>query len=205
MSRKINAARLVTLAKFIAPIKEEKFDLRSWGSHDGSLDQHDLEVFGINTKTKKDEVKFCPTADQLGDACGTTACALGWAGTIPEFQKDGLKLEMFAEVYTGDNGKEFVVDSTLVTLRRNKKRVLDTFEAGAAFFGIDEEDSYELFDPARYSTGNSEIQPPHVCVKIGALLFNNGHYVEAGEVLSLPQVKNLIERQHDVLEMSVDV
>ena len=82
-TRQINVDRLVKLATFLAPIKEEKFDLDSWGNHEGFLDEHDVNLFGLNPDKAQ---KFCPTSDQLNNACGTTACALGWAGTIPEFQ-----------------------------------------------------------------------------------------------------------------------
>lgn len=31
------------------------------------------------------------TTEQLQGPCGTKACALGWAGSMPEFQKEGLQ------------------------------------------------------------------------------------------------------------------
>lgn len=40
-------------------------------------------------------------ADWKGDAklCGTTACAIGWATTIPEFRKLGLRLDNYGDPY----------------------------------------------------------------------------------------------------------
>jgi len=52
--------RLLTLAVKLAQVDEEQFDMRVWGQHDPDADHE-------------------PSAKNY---CGTSACALGWAGTI---------------------------------------------------------------------------------------------------------------------------
>lgn len=64
--KKVHAQRLLKLAKFLDELPEERFDLATW--------------VGRSWKGKQDL------------SCGTTACALGWACTIPEFRKLGARL-----------------------------------------------------------------------------------------------------------------
>lgn len=59
--------RLLALAKRLDTVPEEKFDYSCW----------------ISSKTNPD----------LIHGCKTTACALGWACTMPQFQKLGLVFE----------------------------------------------------------------------------------------------------------------
>jgi hypothetical protein len=58
--------RLLKLAKFLRTVKPERFDMGTWvgGDWDGKPDL----------------------------SCGTRACAMGWATTIPEFRALGLRL-----------------------------------------------------------------------------------------------------------------
>lgn len=59
----MNTERLLKLAEKLDTVPEDRFDLSSWADD-----------------------RFMP-----GD-CGTTACAVGWACTIPEFNEAGLRL-----------------------------------------------------------------------------------------------------------------
>lgn len=59
--------RLLSLAKFLEKLPRERFDYESW--------------VGDDWKGKEDL------------SCGTTACALGWATTIPSLRKAGLRLK----------------------------------------------------------------------------------------------------------------
>lgn len=61
-------------------------------------------------------------------SCGTAACAMGWATTIPEFQQLGLRLVAFSR-YGG----------------RPQFYGYQDFEAAVAFFRIDECDANMLF------------------------------------------------------------
>ncbi len=66
IERAESARRLLVLADFLDTIPLKRFDYETWA--------------GASWKGKKDL------------SCGTTACALGWATTIPAFKKLGLKL-----------------------------------------------------------------------------------------------------------------
>lgn len=69
-------------------------------------------------------------------ACGTPACVGGWACTIPEFRKAGLRL---VPDYAGGT-------KSMPTYRRHH-----TFDAMAMFFGPDAERE-GVFDGSGYST-----------------------------------------------------
>ncbi len=71
--------------------------------------------------------------------CGTTACAMGWATTIPEFKKAGLKRRPCG--------------SSKVCMVKFGDR-FGSFEACASFFEISEDDSYYLFDPGDSKLGD---------------------------------------------------
>jgi hypothetical protein len=58
--------RLLSLADFLDNLPPERFDLKVWV---GKTWRGDADI-----------------------SCGTTACALGWASAVPEFQKLGLVL-----------------------------------------------------------------------------------------------------------------
>lgn len=66
--------RLLKLADFLDKLPRSRFNYASW--------------VGKDWKGKKDL------------SCGTTACALGWATTMPTFRKLGLR--MFVDRYDGD-------------------------------------------------------------------------------------------------------
>ena len=79
--------RLIALADLLDGLPEGKFDFGTWGS--------------VN--------KSAPAgADALREAnlCGTTACALGWAPSLPFAKRLGFKLEVFEHpLLTGGNFK----------------------------------------------------------------------------------------------------
>lgn len=73
----ITRERLLKLCDFmesLPPEADQHFHMRTFFSHQGDH-EHELAA--------------TPTVDQLL-SCGTTACALGWASTIHEFQSLGL-------------------------------------------------------------------------------------------------------------------
>lgn len=66
--KKVHARRLLKLADFLDTLSEDRFDFGTW--------------VGCGWEPGEDLV-----------SCGTTACALGWATAIPEFQKLGLRMK----------------------------------------------------------------------------------------------------------------
>ncbi len=120
MNRTVSNRRLLKLANFLATsVPKEQFD---------------YEV--IAESPPGEEIK-----DTVGLSCGTSACALGWAGTIPEFRKRGLRLEINeedptqADVTFRPEGEDYSVNS------------YKNLHAGAIFFGISNEEADTLFNP----------------------------------------------------------
>jgi hypothetical protein len=72
----MNKERLLKLATFLDTVPAEKFDLKDWRRSGGEVEEGNLSS----------DV----TDEQLLGDCGTTACAFGWACTMPEFQALGL-------------------------------------------------------------------------------------------------------------------
>lgn len=67
----MDVERLTILAKFLETVPDDKLNMLSWRNN---VAKNDVEV--------SDE-------DLIHD-CNTTACAMGWACTIPEFKEAGL-------------------------------------------------------------------------------------------------------------------
>jgi len=74
--------------------------------------------------------------------CGTACCAMGWAGSIPEFRLDGLMSGWFK----GDDELFY---------RSPEGPIYDGWEVPDKFFEISGEESRYLFDENRYSMGVS--------------------------------------------------
>jgi hypothetical protein len=83
---KLAVKRLTTLATFMEKLPasaNKHFKMRQWFLHTGDH-EHDIG-FEVERKDM--------------NHCGTVACALGWAATVPSFRKAGLKLHQ-----TGGSG-----------------------------------------------------------------------------------------------------
>lgn len=94
--------RLLRLADFLEKLPRNRFDYSEWVGEDWEGDQ-DL-------------------------SCGTTACALGWATTIPSLRKAGLRLSEVGSV--------------------TDKAHCDGFEAAAKVFDVTVSDAQFLFQPS---------------------------------------------------------
>lgn len=109
--------RLLRLATYLVNLPPQvKFDMTSWGEH-----------------AKAHE----PVKDNY---CGTSACALGHAGMIPEFNRAGLRLEWHKR--TREEQQAY---------KQPKWFAIPTFgdatekEAGRLFFGLSDQESDHLF------------------------------------------------------------
>lgn len=113
---RVFALRLLKLARFLDTLPPERFYFGRWAS------------------------AVCI------DDCGTTACAMGWATTIPAFRKLGLRL-------FNNNGFPWVGmegDDSFYWQSNPEK-------AGAAIFGLDEEEFSFLFLPREDLDGEREM------------------------------------------------
>lgn len=85
--------------------------------------------------------------DRWMHQCGTVACALGWACTIPEFKAAGLYIE---EVHPG----KFLPVFEPGNIRSGER--YSGYDAAKAFFELEREEVWRLFNPDRYVGGSQE-------------------------------------------------
>ncbi len=151
--------RLLTLAWFLDELPADVFDITSWFDAGKSRAFGDgLNVDGKTLKpvndilTARASVKAGVTPAQM-HACGTTACAMGWAATIPSFRRAGLTVKTGG---ISGNVEYNGFDGTL---------------AAVDFFKISRSDAYNLFLPGGYHNG-SQATPKDVARKIRAVVEN---------------------------------
>lgn len=122
MPNKLGRHRLFVLARFLSLLRDDRFDLKHWRSDDFDV---------------KD--------------CGTTACAGGWATTLPSFRRAGLK-------FTHD------VDFGLTPTFQDKIG----YFALEDFFNINNSISFAFFCPEKYVS--SSTPPKRVAQRITTYL-----------------------------------
>ena len=122
----------------------------------------DMSVFGHHLGDHK------PTeADH--NHCGTSACALGWAGLNPKFNSLGLVSRWETE-YNADETK--LESSLTITCRGH-----EGFSAGAVFFGLAHGAAEHLFDPDEYEDFYPEdITAQVVAQRVRDLINNRGRF-----------------------------
>jgi len=184
----MHAKRLAHLAIFLATVKPKKFDLSAWAEHDGVIDEGDKKVLGIDQALRhKTDCKITPTADQLAHTCGTTACALGWAGSLPEFQKEGLQLVIPVRKICAPDNTHTEILWAHVKYKSAGKRPMKDFKAGEAFFGLTSEQSLYLFDPIYYDRRYP--LPVDVTDRIEEMLRDEGYKALANKVAKCPRYR----------------
>ena len=112
------------------------------------------EVFNLATWVGNDDVPW-EGKDDL--SCGTSACAMGWATTIPEFKEMGLRLEQ-----TTRNGQGFIAFGEF-----------KHFEAAAKFMDITLKEAEYLFNPDQYPD-DEDTSRLQVCDRIENFVDNGG-------------------------------
>ena len=123
--KSVYAKRLIKLAEFLEDLPRKQFSYEQW--------------VGFDWKGAPDL------------SCGTTACAFGWATTIPAFRRLGLRLKQY-----GNRGIPALNGSRL-----NPSRAAEA--AAAHVFGLDEQGFLDLFIPGR---NESDATPRYVAKKI---------------------------------------
>ena len=106
--------RLQTLANFLRTVPPERFDLENWRSAPHTS---------------------LPITDEDLKTCGTTACAVGWACSMPAFKAEGLYYNGHMPVYAP-------VDA----------QPLSYWRAVEEFFGLSYIEARWLFSDKCYST-----------------------------------------------------
>lgn len=111
--------RLLKLADLLDTLPPNRFDYNEW--------------VGKNWKGNPDL------------SCGTTACALGWATTIPEFRELGLRL---IEVRSYNFKYSFVCMLQFFEAGKHLNYWDSVCNATQTIFGLDEHDTEYLFTPS---------------------------------------------------------
>ena len=137
-------------------IPPEKFDMKLWMrvSFTALSDLHKSSVY--------DDLVLEPINANI---CGSAGCALGWATTIPSFEKAGLRL--FNKVKK--DGNTLTSWGCIVRLVNPKtgEFIASTYDAAAIFFGITYDEAVGLFSFWEYGP---EPTPKSVARKIRKLL-----------------------------------
>lgn len=127
--------RLLILAKFLRTVPRERFKMQQW-------------VTG----------QFCGKAQEpKHNECGTAACVIGWACTIPAFKRDGLFLHSFRPTWYDEN------DVPRLTPKYKRRT---SWDAVRAFFGLPPETSATLDEfPEDYLFGAHNSNSPTQAAK----------------------------------------
>jgi hypothetical protein len=114
-----SAKRLLLLADFLEELPPGRFDYAQWA--------------GMDWQGKEDL------------SCGTSACALGWATTMPVFRRLGLRLVKNA----------YGLGAVCMAGQDTVTAGIDTsFNAAAEVFKLDDEEAEFLFGPERDYCGD---------------------------------------------------
>lgn len=150
--------RIMRTALMLLTIPPAKFDLNSWASHkDDRIDAEDQCKLGVDI-SEMEQGESCnlrPNITTLAHTCGTTACALGYAGSIDENIAEGLQLifGVYKTKWYSDLGGIAMMGSHVeytTHTASGRKITYRDFVAGAKFFGISVNESHNLFAPSSY-------------------------------------------------------
>lgn len=144
VSQKTGDKRLLVLAAFLRTLKRERFNYSEWVGSDWQ------------------------GASDL--SCGTQACALGWATTIPAFRRLGLRLYRYEGIGVGQVG--------LFETGRSKAYESDPFGAAEQVFGLSTGEALYVFAPS--DGGEHKATPKRVATKIE-------RFVESGHRIPRPR------------------
>ena len=135
----MNTRRLLALANKLDTVPRKQFNICKWVGHDW--------------KGKPDL------------SCGTVACAMGWATTMPLFRKLGLRLDLAPD--------PAVWADVVIKTKSGVYVARDGYESARTLFDIDDDTATSLFSGSEYRrderTGEvdtQEVTPKRVAKKI---------------------------------------
>lgn len=109
--------------------------------------------------------------------CGSAGCALGWATTIPEFRRAGLKLVDYLPVFIPTSPAEAARcdQRCQETWKEPAPPAFQGYAAGTFFFGLTHEEVDSVFDPNGYpevfeTDSNRTVTPKMAAKKIRAVV-----------------------------------
>lgn len=125
---RIGNRRLLKLASFLKKLPRERFDYSCW--------------VRTNWKGKPDF------------SCGTKACAMGWATTIPAFRRLGLYM-----YYLGEDA-----GGRIRLKRKGQRDIYGGFDSAGALFHLNNDDAVFLFSAT--TTNEFKATPKQVARKL---------------------------------------
>lgn len=118
--------------------------------------------------------------------CGTTACVVGWAGSLRPFQRLGLKWDPLVHdaegyVVSGDNRVDFVPKTDLDKIyakfyeQETGEKPYGSVDAGGVFFGLTQDEAHNLFaNYGEYEQGSDDdITPKQIARVLTAIVKKN--------------------------------
>lgn len=170
---KFHAQRLAKLARYMKTVDEDQFYLGNW--IDGNYNNLPKLVDVVNAEIRPGHI----VTQEVLHSCGTTACLLGHAATMPEFRKRGLKLIIRSYHYYGvvKNVSRAVIRGEVVLRDEHTNLIIayDSIRAGQYFFGLDYQEALELFTERGYGgVEYYDIKPYHTVDLIISTLCAHG-------------------------------
>lgn len=167
---RFHAKRLAKLANHMKTIEADTFNIDTW-----------IDGQSINSNkiwmAKIEEHQFV-TNNQI-NVCGTTACLLGHAAAMPEFRKRGLKLFVSAIKHNGNQGQIYG-NVHLYDEHTNRQLTTSSFESGMIFFGLTQQESYDLFSNDGYT--HFPVKPKH-CVALIKKIIKTHDYKDIADTI----------------------
>lgn len=161
----VSQRRLTKLAERLETLPRKAFNIDGWAGNRNphSYSRHDipreaLNAFGNNLKEDLDPEKAI--------SCGTTACACGWATTIPSFRRRGFRMHIDKSDGTGI--VEFEGEYGFAAAE--KFFDLPNYELTAHFFSPD---SYSK----EYTTNDNAVSPKTVARRLRSYVKNPTRYL----------------------------
>ncbi len=183
--KRFEAKRLAKLAKYMKTIKDNRFYIGAWLDGQKPIKRDVIEAAGLAEKNS------LVTPEKINE-CGTTACLLGHAATMPEFRRRGLRMTVLNlyddfDIHGRANGRANIGTNLCLYDEHTGQRITDDpFKAGAKFFGLSRTEVLRLFDGHYYDEvgirGYSNVKPHHTVKMIKRILKQNGYHDLAKEI-----------------------
>ena len=153
MNQHVSDMRLYNLADFLETLPRNAIRMEGWLTDLKAGDEYDesscttIERLNGLAKLNSDQTKVSLKAAPVKEIqeCGYAACAVGWACTMKENRRAGLKLVATSNAWDGR-----LDDDSMIGLQPTYKGE-EGYEAVAKFFGIDVDVVDYLFGATAYS------------------------------------------------------
>lgn len=148
-SLKVGNNRLMALAEYLRTIPTERFYYGTWVGKDWQ-EKQDL-------------------------SCGTTACALGWAATMPKFRRLGMRLVVSGYRDGSPVGVVALADPDAMNEYESDEPIQNSMLAARHVFGLSQAEADYIFAPCM---GEEDASPKQVARKIRKFVETNRRFTD---------------------------